>query len=120
MAYAVLRQGDIQQARALFVHSIDNTHKAGMNDALVYAVEGLASLYVNQNQSKPATRLFTWTNARREKIGNPRPPLEQKSVDRDLAVLHSKLGDAEFEKYSAEGRGMTVEQAIALALEAVK
>jgi hypothetical protein len=38
-------------------------------------------------------------------------------VERDLAVIHSKLDDAEFAEFSEEGRSMTVEQAIALALE---
>jgi hypothetical protein len=53
----------------------------------------------------------------REKIGDFRPPVEQASVDKDLAVLHSKVDDTEFTRLSAQGRSMTVEQAIALALE---
>ena len=53
----------------------------------------------------------------REKMGNPRPPVEQAPVERDLAVIHSKIGNTEFTRLSAEGRTMTVEQAIALALE---
>ena len=53
----------------------------------------------------------------REKIGDHRPPVEQASVERDLAVIHSKMDDAEFARLTAEGRTMTVEQTIALALE---
>ena len=62
-------------------------------------------------------QLFAWADAMREKIGDHRPPVEQDSVERDLAVIHSQLDDAEFAKLSAEGRAMTTEQAIALALE---
>ena len=51
------------------------------------------------------------------KIGDHRPPVEQASVEKDLAVIHSKIDDTEFTRLSAEGRTMTVEQAIALALE---
>lgn len=53
----------------------------------------------------------------REKMGDPRPPVEQAPVERDLAVIHSKIDESEFINFSAEGRTMTVEQAIALALE---
>ena len=44
-------------------------------------------------------------------------PLNRLLVEKDLAVIHSKIDDTEFAKLSAEGRTMTVEQAIALALE---
>ena len=53
----------------------------------------------------------------RNQIGDHRPPIEQASVERDLSVIHSKLNDAEFANLSAQGRTMTVEHAIALALE---
>jgi predicted ATPase/class 3 adenylate cyclase len=117
MAHAVLRQGDIQKARALFADNIQSTQKANLTIALVYTVEGLASLNVNQNQPERAARLFAWADAMREQIGDHRPPLEQASVERDLAVIHSTLNDAEFQKRSTEGRAMTTEQAITFALE---
>jgi hypothetical protein len=85
--------------------------------ALVFAIEGLASLYVNQKQLERAVRLFAWADAMREKIGDQRPPVEQKSVERDMAVIRSKLSDSEFENLSTNGRTMSVEQAVALALE---
>jgi len=117
MAYPVLRQGDIHQARELFEASIRSTQKAGLLIGLVFSVEGLASLNVNQGQVERATRLFAWADAMREKIGDYRPPVEQVSVDKDLAVIHTKVADAEYAHLLAEGRTMTVEQAIALALE---
>jgi hypothetical protein len=53
----------------------------------------------------------------RDQIGDHRPPIEQASVERDLAVIHSKLDYAEFEKLSIEGRAMTTEQEVAVASE---
>ena len=116
IGYAFLHQGNIQQARALFVDSIHNTYTAGLTGILVFAVEGIASLYVDQNQLKRATQLFAWTDAMREELGDHRPPVEQKSVESDLAVIHSKLDKSEFASISEEGRAMTVEQAVAIAL----
>ncbi|HXQ36007.1 MAG TPA: tetratricopeptide repeat protein, partial [Anaerolineales bacterium] len=114
-AYVVLRQGYIQKACALFKDNI--TNQAGLTITLVYNIEGLASLYVHEHQFARAVRLFAWTNAMREKLGDPRPPVEQASVERDLAFIRSKVDEGEFENFSAKGRTMTVEQAIDFALQ---
>ncbi|HXD08594.1 MAG TPA: hypothetical protein VN653_00925 [Anaerolineales bacterium] len=73
---------------------------------------------MNQSQPERAAHLFAWANAMRDQIGDHRPPIEQASVEKDLAVIHSKVDDDEFTRLSAEGRTMSVEQAIARALEA--
>jgi len=117
MAYMLLQQGAIGQARELFEECIQRAYKADWKMNLVFAVEGIASLNVNQGQSERAGRLFAWTDAMRDEIGDQRPPIEQASVEKDLAVIHSSLNDVEFEKLSTQGRAMATEQAIALALE---
>lgn len=53
----------------------------------------------------------------REKLGDHRPPVEQNSVENDLAVIRSKVDENDFANFSAEGRTMTVEQAIDFALQ---
>ena len=117
MAYAVLREGEIQQAHEMFRESIHRTRKADLMIATVYTIEGLASLNVNQGQPERAARLFAWADAMRENIGDQRPPVEQESVEGDLAVIHSKLNNTDVERLSVEGKAMTVDEAIALALE---
>jgi non-specific serine/threonine protein kinase len=115
--YAVLRQGDVRQAREMFEESIWRTQKMNVMIFLVFALEGLSSLHVSQNQPERAAQLFAWADAMREKLGDRRPPIEQASVEKDLAVIHSKVDDTEFARLTSEGRTMTLEQAIALALE---
>ena len=117
LAYAVLRQGDIQKARALFEDNIQSTQKANLTIALVYTVEGIASLYANQAHSERAAQLFSWADSMRDQFGDHRPPIEQASVEKDLAVIHAQLDDQTFERLWNEGRILTLEQAIALALE---
>ncbi len=117
LAYVVLRQGDIVQVRELFRFSIQRFQKANMTIGLVYAIEGLASLNVNQGQLKRAAQLFAWADAVRNKIGDHRPPVEQDSIERDLAVIHSRLNDSDFARLSTEGQAMTVEKAVAFVLE---
>ena len=78
---------------------------------------GGASLYVVQGKVKRAGRLFAWADAMRENLGDHRPPVEQNSVENDLAVIRSKVDENDFANFSAEGRTMTVEQAMDLALQ---
>jgi hypothetical protein len=101
----------------MFEDSVRRTQEMNVKIFLVYAIEGLSSLHVIQNQTGHAARLFAWADSMREKIGDRRPPIEQASVDKDLAIIHSKIDEIEFTRLSAEGCTMTVEQAIALALE---
>jgi tetratricopeptide (TPR) repeat protein len=120
MAYALLRQGDLTQAKEMFQLGIQDFQKGNSVIGLIFTIEGVASLNTDQGQTERAARLFAWTDVMREKIGDHRPTVEQDSVDKDLAVIHAKLNYAEFAEVSEEGRVMTVEQAIALALETVE
>lgn len=117
MPYTLLRKGDVQRARALFEENIQRTLKADMVIGLVYTVEGLASLYTSQEQPERALQLFAWADAMREKIGDHRPLVEKRSVERDLTVLRTHFTDIVFAKLQAQGSTMSPEQAIALAME---
>lgn len=117
MAYALLRQRELQKAREMFENGIRGMQKADLVIGLVFAVEGLASLYVNQRQIPRAARLFAWAEAMRGKIGDPRPPVEQASIERDLGIVKSQVGNIEFADLSIEGQRMTVEEAVTVALE---
>jgi predicted ATPase len=119
IAYAVLRQGNVPQARQLFNEGIQSTQKAGLMIASVFAVEGLASLNANYGGPARAAQLFAWADAMREKMGDRRPSIEQAAVERDLDVIHSQLDDSEFVRVSAEGQGLTIEEAVALALQEI-
>lgn len=117
LAYAMLRQGDLKKANEMFGFCIQQFQKSNSLIGLVYAIEGLASLNIEQRQVERAIHLFAWADGMREKMGDQRPPVEQASVENDLAIIHSKIDDADFTRLSASGHTMTVEQAIALALE---
>jgi tetratricopeptide (TPR) repeat protein len=119
MGYALLRQGNLASAVDVFKLSLQEFQKANILIGLVYTLEGLASLYVHRGQVERATCIFAWADATRDKIGDHRPPLEQASVERDLAAIHSQLNEPDFASLSAKGRNMTVEQSIAYALKEI-
>jgi predicted ATPase/class 3 adenylate cyclase len=117
MAYAALRQGNTVYAKELFEFCILQFQKAGNIIGVVLTIEGLASLNVHQGQPKRAAQLFAWADAMRETLDDHRPPIEQASIEEDLAVIRSKMDNTIFAGLSVEGRKVTMEQAIALALE---
>jgi len=117
LAYTILRQGGIENARVLFTDIIQRMYKTNRIDIMVWAIEGVASLHLNRGQFERATRLFAWADAIHEKVDHHRSSVQQASIERDLAVIHAKLDQAEFAKFVEEGRAMTVEQAVAHALE---
>jgi tetratricopeptide (TPR) repeat protein len=117
VAYAMLRQGEIEKARELFANGIRGMQKADLVIGLVFAAEGLASLYTNQGGFHRAVRLLAWADAMREKIGDPRPPVEQASIAKDLAGIRSQVDEGTLENAYNTGRTMTVDQAIEFALD---
>jgi hypothetical protein len=71
----------------------------------------------DQHRKQRAARLFGAAAALREAIGAPLPPVEHAAYDRSVAALRAALPEAAFAAAWAEGRRMTVDQAIDTALE---
>jgi len=101
----------------LFEISVQSFQEINNSIGVAFAIEGLASLHCNQNQLEYAARLIGWADATREKIGDLRPPSEQADVDKDVAVIIEKLGIATYKVAYDSGRGMTLDEAVAYALE---
>jgi len=54
-------------------------------------------------------------------VGSFRPlPFERAEFDRHIQIVREQLGEAKFEELAAEGHAMTMEQAIACALENIE
>jgi non-specific serine/threonine protein kinase len=116
MAHALMRQGNHQRARSLFKEGIRRMKEANLVIGLVFAIEGLASLYVKEGIFQRAVLLFAWAETTRDRIGDTRPPVEQASIERDWATARLDVGDLEFTSLLAEGKRMTLEEIISLAL----
>jgi hypothetical protein len=104
-------------ARAMFEQSLTGYKAAGSNIDIAFILEGLASLAMAQSRPELALRLFAWADATREVVGDVRPLVEQADVDRDLATIRAQLDETAIAAARAEGRAMSLDQAIAYALE---
>jgi tetratricopeptide (TPR) repeat protein len=116
MAYTLLRMGNISQAKDELGYSSQGFHKIGLSEGVVFAIEGIADLYVARNSPQKAAWLIGWADATREKINDTRPQLEQADVDKLIVACLTKMGEVAFSDAYDEGQKMTMEQAIDYAL----
>jgi non-specific serine/threonine protein kinase len=110
-------QGDNASARALFKQSLAIRLELGDRWGIAEVLEGLS--YVASALAEPgrAIRIIGAAERLREEIGSPLPLNERPRYDRHVAAARAALGDdAAFDRVWQEGHGLTLEQAIKLAL----
>ncbi len=117
LGYVYLREGEEECAQETFAEVQERFRAMGSKIGVVYALEGLASLAVRQNEWERAVRLYAWADASRAAIGDLRPPVEQVEVDGDYAAIHAQLTDEVITTAATAGRAMSMEQAVAYAWE---
>jgi tetratricopeptide (TPR) repeat protein len=121
-AYVVLRQGDGRQAAASFGESLvlyqDLKRKQGVIECLIgLACVATAAAAGQPSTARRAARLFGAAEGLFEATGGGLAAADQAERDRYLALAHEQLDEAAFAAAWAEGRAMTMEQAVAYALE---
>jgi tetratricopeptide (TPR) repeat protein len=77
LGYAALRSGRLEEARSIFMETAYDFHEDGFTVGTVFTLEGIASLYVMVGKAELAARLIGYADAMREKIKDPRMPLEE-------------------------------------------
>ena len=73
---------------------------------------GLAAVAAGQNQAEHAAKLYGAAQALFEMTDHKIPSLDRNEVERHIHMARDQLGEAAFEASVAEGRAMTMEQAI--------
>jgi hypothetical protein len=81
-------------------------------------IEDIAGL-AGAAQPAGAARLFGAAEAVRESAGIPLPPVQRAAYERDLAAASTQLDQVAWETAWAEGRALTLDQAIAEALDVI-
>jgi predicted ATPase/DNA-binding SARP family transcriptional activator len=116
LSYVALREGNLTEAQRLFAESARDFQKNKQDRGIVFALEGMASLYVAIKKPDFAARLIGWADATREKIDDTRPTVEQADVDKLIAACLAKMGEVAFSDAYDEGQKMSLDEAIAYAL----
>jgi non-specific serine/threonine protein kinase len=131
LGYLAQHQGDYRQAAALFEESLVLFVELGNKIGIAECLEGLASVAAAEgplgagtserhalgSKAERAVRLLGGAEALREVASTPLPPYRRADYDRDIALVRAQLDDSALASAWEAGRAMTIEQAVAYALE---
>ncbi|MDQ4077920.1 MAG: tetratricopeptide repeat protein [Chloroflexota bacterium] len=110
-------QGDYDRARFLLEESLALRQEMGDKHGLADSLEGFAQLMVATGKPQRGVRLCGAAEIIRETIGAPPQEAERVHHERYVAVARAQLDESTFATLWTEGRAMTLEQAIAYALD---
>jgi tetratricopeptide (TPR) repeat protein len=115
------RQSDYARARALHAESLAMSRALGDRRGVVHSLEGLARVASAQGgrtaAPERAARLFRAAQALRATLGEPLPPTERADYERTVVAVRTALGDAAFTAAWTAGATLSLEQAMAEALQ---
>jgi len=117
LGFVARSEGRLDEAVSMLRQSIRMTH--GMEDRLELAINfgRLAAFLSDQGRWEAAAKLLAASKSLSEQLGVTDPWWAQRRNEETLAAIHAHLDDDEFDRVWDEGGRLTVDQAVALALE---
>jgi tetratricopeptide (TPR) repeat protein len=120
LGHVALYREDHIQAGALFSEALSVAHEIGDAQCIAECLTGLAGVLVAKKIVLDAARLFGAAEGLLDAIGAGLEPADRAGRDKSLsAARNDSVDEAAFVAAWAEGRAMTLEQAVEFALENV-
>jgi tetratricopeptide (TPR) repeat protein len=119
LGQTALAQGDTSAAAQHLTEALRLFRDEGDRGAISFCLSGLAGVAVVDGEPKRAAQLYGAAESLRQSIGARQAPASRATRERLTAAAREQLGEAAFVAAWAEGQEMTVDQAIALALDTV-
>ena len=117
LGHILLRSGNLTEAHQVLAETARNFGKDGYTIGAIFALEGMADLFMTVGKVEYAARLIGWADFTRQKIQDTRPNYEQANVDKVISACLARLGEAAFSDAYEEGQEMSLEEAVAYALD---
>jgi predicted ATPase len=116
LGYLALYRGNITEAQEIFAETMQSFYNDKNEIGVAFNLEGMAGLFAIIGKPEIAAQLIGWSDALRERISDPRPPIEQADVDKTTATCLAKMGEVAFSDAYEEGQKMTLDEAVMYAL----
>ena len=117
LGFALCGLGELDQAATQFTEALALQTTLTEKRIAQYSLMGIALVAFTKGQAVRAVRLFAAADALREKMGTPLPPSQQTFYDALLKSMRAELDESLFTTVWAEGRRLTLQQAIEFALK---
>ena len=109
-------EGNLEEARQAYRETIPVWQKIGHRAAVANQLESMAFIAIAQSKQEHAARLLGAAEALREKVCIEMSQLERAEYDKQVAGLRKSMNETAFSLRWSEGRLMTMNQAVQLAL----
>ncbi|HET9910276.1 MAG TPA: tetratricopeptide repeat protein, partial [Anaerolineales bacterium] len=117
LGWVALCKGDWERAVACLGESLEVRQEIGDKGGCAWCLERLSEVALAQGKPEKAARLLSAAATLRISIGSVIDPADQMEYQNRRAALQTQLGEKQFAALWNEGRSLTLEQAIAYALE---
>jgi tetratricopeptide (TPR) repeat protein len=117
LAWAAIREGDWEQALTRLAESLEVRQEIGDVGGSAWCLERAAEIALAQERAEKAARLLGAAAALRASIGSVADPVDQPANEERLAVVRAALGAEQFQSAWDAGSALTLEQAIADAMD---
>jgi len=111
-----IERDEYPEAEALFVESLALCRDMGDRQGIARCLEGLAQLASVQQRPETAMRLASAADRIRTTVGVPLSPMERTHLEHRLAAARAMLGESASDRFWIEGRRLSLQHAVALAL----
>ena len=115
LAHILRYEGNYPEAISAYHETIIEWKRMGHRAAVAHQLECMAFIAKSMGQTEKAARMLGAAEALRQRIDIPMAPQEQAEYAGEVADLKANMDEKEFASLWADGRTMTMEQAIAYA-----
>jgi predicted ATPase/class 3 adenylate cyclase len=117
VAHALRRHGQLEEALRYYRETLGGWQELGHRSAVAHQLECFGLIAVVQGQTQRAATLFGAAEALRAAIDTPMMPAERAEYDQAVTRLRGQMDADALGEAMAEGRVLSLEQAVAYALE---
>ncbi len=115
--HAALLRGDLPRAQRLIQETLTERFESRDAQVVPHCLDAVGWVASARGESERAARLLGAAQAAAESAGVTLLPIWQEDRDRASSEARRNMGDGRFEELVEEGRALTLNQAVTLALE---